>query len=665
MMVQALFVLTVLFGLGAASVDAAGAGGADLRAMAPARRALTELWFNLKLLLPEIGLPALLAGFTFPLANAIVQRAEPSVGRRAGMLYLANTAGAVCGSLIAGYVLLPQLGMQSSATVLASVSALAIVPIYLANRGTVAFVSAGLCAASALVAWLALPGDHVVGRSMALAQAGDRVLAVSEGTNELIAVVETDGLGRGLLTNGHAMSSTALLDQRYMRALVHIPLLSMEDPERVLVIGFGVGNSTHAATLHSSVRQVDVADLSRHILQHASYFREANQDALQHPKVSVYVNDGRLHLQMVGEASYDLITLEPPPIAYAGVAALYSREFYELARSRLIPGGYVSQWLPAYQVPSESSLAMVRAFVDVFPQAVLLSGTQAELILLGTNGPRIEIDPVRVASTLSAEEAVRTDLARLDLGTPREIVGSFVGSASTLLRATRASPAVTDDRPLQEYGVRSQLTTTLTGVPASLFELGTLEDWCPGCMAAGGDPAPVVAGLDLYMALVGQAYGAPVGDVLAAATTGDGPARRIMGSAYLGSIVPDSPAVHNILGVAALREGRVADAVREFEAALARDPEHENARLNLGQLYYNEGALLLDKRRFKEAAARFRAAIPLLPDGAEAYNNLGVALASQGRVSEAAEQFERAVALSPDFLEARDNLLRARSALAP
>ena len=109
----------------------------------------------------------------------------------------------------------------------------------------------------------------------------------------------------------------------------------------------------------------------------------------------------------------------------------------------------------------------------------------------------------------------------------------------------------------------------------------------------------------------------------------------------------------------------MAGAIREFEAALARDPEHENARLNLGQLYYNEGALLLDKRRFKEAAARFRAAIPLLPDGAEAYNNLGVALASQGRVSEAAEQFERAVALSPDFLEARDNLLRARSALAP
>ena len=100
--------------------------------------------------------------------------------------------------------------------------------------------------------------------------------------------------------------------------------------------------------------------------------------------------------------SYDLVTLEPPPIAYAGVAALYSREFYALARSRLKPGGYVSQWLPAYQVPSRTTLAMIRAFIDVFPQAVLISGAEADLLLLGANDSRIEIDPARVAAALVA-----------------------------------------------------------------------------------------------------------------------------------------------------------------------------------------------------------------------------------------------------------------------
>ena len=276
---------------------------------------------------------------------------------------------------------------------------------------------------------------------MAPPKPAERLLTMSEGVSETIAVAEAPGRGRGLITNGHPMSSTALLDQRYMRALAHIPLLSMERPSRVLVIGFGVGNSTHAATLHPSVERVDVADLSRHVLEHASYFRDANHDVLQDRRVTVYVNDGRQHLQMQPLAVYDLITLEPPPIAHAGVAALYSREFYALARTRLKPGGYLSQWLPAYQVPARTSLAMIRAFIDVFPQSVLLSGMYSELLLVGTNADTIQIDPDRLAVALKRAPAVQEDLRRIDLGTVTEIVGTFVGSADTLVRATRESSA--------------------------------------------------------------------------------------------------------------------------------------------------------------------------------------------------------------------------------
>src|SRR5207245_1738486 len=188
---------------------------------------------------------------------------------------------------------------------------------------------------------------------------------------EVIAVSDEPGKGRTLFTNGHPMSSTARLSQRYMRALAHIPLLSMDAPETVLVIGFGVGNTTHAATLHPSIRRVDVADLSRAILAHSSYFKDVNDDVLNDPRVAVYVNDGPHHLLMQPAASYDLITLEPPPIAYAGVAALYSKEFYALSRARLKPRGFLSQWLPPYQVPTATALAMLRAFAQFFPQAVL------------------------------------------------------------------------------------------------------------------------------------------------------------------------------------------------------------------------------------------------------------------------------------------------------
>ena len=172
----------------------------------------------------------------------------------------------------------------------------------------------------------------------------------------------------------------------------------MERPSRVLVIGFGVGNTTHAATLHPSVERVEVAVLSRHVLEHAGYSRDANGGVLDDRRVTVYVNDGRQHLQMQANAMYDLITLEPPPIAHAGVGALYSRELYALVRWRLKSGGYLTQWLPAYQVPAETSLAMVRAFIDVFPQLVLLSGMHSEFLLVGATADRIEIDPDRLAA---------------------------------------------------------------------------------------------------------------------------------------------------------------------------------------------------------------------------------------------------------------------------
>ena len=174
---------------------------------------------------------------------------------------------------------------------------------------TVAALTAGVAAG----AWLLLPADFLIARA-APALENERLIARSEGLTEVVAVTETSSQGRTLLTNGHPMSSTSRQSQRYMRALAHVPLLSIDHPEAVLVIGFGVGNTAHASTLHPSIRRVEVADLSRGVLEYAGLFNEVNRDVLSDPRVAVYVNDGRHHLHMQPPASYDLITLEPPPI---------------------------------------------------------------------------------------------------------------------------------------------------------------------------------------------------------------------------------------------------------------------------------------------------------------------------------------------------------------
>ncbi len=365
------------------------------------------------------------------------------------------------------------------------------------------------------------------------------------------------------------------------------------------------------------------------------------------------------------------------------MAALYSREFYELARTRLKPGGYLSQWLPAYQVPAETSLAMVRAFIDVFPVSVLLSGMQGELLLVGTSGASIEVDPDRLARALEQSPRVADDLRRLDLGTVTEIVGTFVGSADTLARATRDSLPVSDDRPLQEYGVRSVLSSGTSGVPAALFDLSAAAMWCPRCFD-GDRPAPAVAGLDTYLALLDEAYRAPADARTAAA--GRAGARRILDSAYLGAVLPDNDAVYNIIGVTLLREARYVEAADAFRVALKRRPDSADANRNLGTALaatghaseaiaylrravqlapdnggaqYELGNLLLARREFAQAANCLRAAVRAMPDFAAAHNSFGIALANLGEMTQAIEQFKQAVNLDPDFGEARRNLALA------
>jgi len=484
-------------------------------------------------------------------------------------------------------------------------------------------------------------------RALGAPRNDERRLVVSDGLTELVAVAEAPSRARTLYTNGHAMSSTLPLSQRYMRALAHVPLLVMDRPSDVLVIGFGVGNTTHAATLHPSVERVELADLSRDILAHAPYFEDANGAVLAHPKVAVHINDGRQHLQMRPPGTYDLVVLEPPPIAYAGVGALYSREFYALARGRLKPDGYVSQWLPAYQVPPETTLSMVRAFIDVFPQAVLLSGAGSDLLLLGTTAGRAAIDPDRVAGALAAAPEVRADLERVSLGGLHEIVGTFVGSARTLEEATRGVPPVVDDRPLQEYGVRSMLSIG-HGVPGGIVDLGRVAEWCPRCFA-DGRPAPALEPLDLYFRLLALAYDASPGEVAEAQRLAETEGRVIAGSAYLGAIVPESAETHNVLGLALAERGQLEPGMVEFRRALALAPANAAAHWHLGAALASRGA-------HAEATTHLMRAVELDPRNSQAHSDLGLMLAVQGKFDEAVDHLEQALALDPQSAEARRNL---------
>ncbi|MBW1807193.1 MAG: hypothetical protein JRJ87_03295 [Deltaproteobacteria bacterium] len=481
----------------------------------PFSRRLREVLGQLSLILPTIGLPAIMMGFSFPLANALAQRSTTSVGGRAGTLYLWNTFGNVLGSLAAGFVLLPILGYQISTSIFVMCAAFTIIPLQAlatqevkesgpgAKTSKRTLVGCLLFSFAALGAFGLLPGDYLLEKSFVntYRSPDSRVVRLHESMTGTLMVTVEEGT-HWLHTDGHPMSSTNFYGQRYMRAFSHFPLILADSPRRVLVICFGVGTTLHAASLHKSLDQLEVADLSRAILEHAVYFRANNQGVLKDPRVKVYVNDGRHHLLMQPEHSYDLITLEPPPISLAGVSSLYTKEFYELVKSRLGPGGYITQWLPFYQLDGDATLSVVRAFIDVFPDSVLLNGTSRDMILMGRKDGGITFDIDKVESYLADNPAVQRDLDAIKLGTLTELAGSFAASSETLEKATRAVAATTDDRPAMEYSVHSKLRATY--LEKGLFDTRAAASWCPTCFSPdrkNGDLAHLSAFLDIMQTI--------------------------------------------------------------------------------------------------------------------------------------------------------------------
>ena len=162
--------------------------------------------------------------------------------------------------------------------------------------------------------WLLLPPDYVIKRALPLPAAHEQLVSLREGLTEVISVTEIPGTGRTLVTNGHPMSSTRRLSQRYMRALAHIPLLSADRPESVLVTAsvWGTRSCRHAPP---GTPCRDCRSVKRHP-ELSSYFGDANQNVLSDSRVvSVRQRRAAPPAHAAG-GLYDLITLEPPPIAW-------------------------------------------------------------------------------------------------------------------------------------------------------------------------------------------------------------------------------------------------------------------------------------------------------------------------------------------------------------
>ena len=282
---------------------------------------------------------------------------------RCGRLYAANTLGAITGSVLAAWVLLPGVGFAPTAWIIA-ILLLATALALQSRRGKLLALAAGSAALGVGVVWNTGVGQQ---RIMGYGLAGHRLIAHDEGPDSTAGVVEDASGLRFLIIDGYKASSQGGF-ANYMEWMGRLPMLAHPDPQQALVICFGTGRTANAVR-EEGPTHLDVAEISPAVLGMAHHF-EMNRGVLEDPRVRAIAMDGRAWLRR-SDRRYDVITLEPMPPHFAGVNALYSRDFYEIAAERLEPGGILAQWLPLHLLPPHHAASVAASFHAVLPDAVV------------------------------------------------------------------------------------------------------------------------------------------------------------------------------------------------------------------------------------------------------------------------------------------------------
>jgi spermidine synthase len=390
--------------------------------------------------------PTTLLGAAFPAAVRLIS-GTGRVGGDVGTTLALNTVGGIVGSLLAGFVLVPRLGLVGSLEVLA-LGGILIGAIAMLKGGAGRMSTAALVAVAVLVLFLT-PRDKLA--TLLAARRGGALLFYAENTGGTVAVLEQEA-GRGsfrrLYIQGVSNSGDAPTSVRYMRLQALLPLMiHRSEPRSALVVGFGTGITAGALLADSSLKTRVVAELLPSVIRAAGFFA-GNLGAPTDPRLDVRIGDGR-HELLRRSQRYDLITLEPPPPSAAGVVNLYSRDFYELCRSRLQPDGLMAQWWPLPAQNDEDSRSLVRSFLDVFPYATAWSTELHEVLLVGSSSP-FELDGGRVARRYSQPD-VRAALMEIGIESPESLLATWMTDRAGLERFAGDALPVTDDRPLIEH----------------------------------------------------------------------------------------------------------------------------------------------------------------------------------------------------------------------
>lgn len=395
-----------------------------------------------------------LFGLTFPIVARIAVDRLDAVVERIGSAYAANTVGAIFGALIVGFVLLPALGVRGAflALVMANCAVGAILTVQAAR--TVRGAVSGLAFAAAVAAgafWLVPPRLF----EQSFARRFGPLLFYREEVTDTI-MVSGDATWR-LIRYGDGRGTAGTLTMPENRMYAQIPLMLHPSPRRILEICFGVGNSLASLTTHP-VERIDEVELSPGVVAAAPFFASTNRNALSDPRVHLTITDGRNFL-LTSRETYDLIHLEPPELHTVGVVNLYTREFYQLARTHLRPGGIFSTWVNIVMTPEEDLRMAVRTLADVFPYVSIWRGPYGYGWII--NGSLTSHAPdLSLLIKKLQQPAVRDDLESIRVYDPFAFLSHFIMAGEEVREFAGEGPLVTDDHSRLDFTVPKSIESS-------------------------------------------------------------------------------------------------------------------------------------------------------------------------------------------------------------
>jgi spermidine synthase len=450
----------------------------------------TSIWYNFQLDFVRAFwavLPGpILWGASFPLALAAVARKGQDPGRLVGGVYAANTVGAIAGSVVASLILVYWFGSQRAQQVLMIVSGtsglLLLAPAELSSTpGTKALrwvAPVSLVIALGVAAFFIrtvpkIPGILVAyGRYAAtwMGQEGD-IFYVGEGLSSSVAVSR---FGSNNIMNYHnagkVQASSQPQDMRLQRMLGHFTTLVPKSPKKVLVIGCGAGATAGAVSIDQKVESLIIAEIEPLVPRVVSeHFGEHNFHVVRNPKTHVVIDDAR-HYLLTTHEKFDAITSDPLDPWVKGAATLYTQEFFQLAKSKLNPGGTVTLFVQLYESTPEAVKSEIATFFDVFPNGVIWGNTHQgrgyDTVLMGTvEPPQFNVDEWEARLNSPQYAAVKDSLREISIYSAVDLFANYAGRASDM-KAYLADAQINRDRDLRlQY---------LAGLGLNLYQSGPI-----------------------------------------------------------------------------------------------------------------------------------------------------------------------------------------------